>query len=134
MADPELTRKFEELGPDLVRARLKQMAPNAEIEAIAWLAQKDREARESAASAAAMQADLARSAASDASRAADAAERAASANERAADAALNANKIAVRSAIMAAIAVVISIIGFGYTVWHDSQTKDEASYPKAHGR
>ncbi len=118
MADPIHTKQFEEMGPEVVRVRFMRWVPDMQTEAIAWLSQQDRAARERADASAAEQMDLARSASAAASRANEIAEeansiaRAASASaKRSADAALINNVIAIAAAIMAMIAIVVSIIG-----------------------
>lgn len=125
MADPELTRQFEEQGPKLVRERLKTFAPWVEQEAVIWLAQKDREARERATSLEDEQMALARStkeAASEANRLA----------ARSVTAAQTSNRIAAAALIVAIIAIVVSIIGLVHTGAHDDATKANPQAAQTH--
>lgn len=103
MPDPELTRQFEDQGPEVVRARLHHMVPWAQMEAVAWLAQKDRESRESADASTTEQIALAREAKDAACAANFLAKRSVSAAEK-------SNNISIAALVVAIIAMVASVI------------------------
>ena len=104
------------MGPDTVRAQMNQWVPAMRDLAIAWLGQKDREARERADASSAEQMALARAASAAASTANALA-------SRSADAAQTSNRIAAVALIVAIIAMVVSIIGLMHLVAHDDAPK-----------
>lgn len=128
MSDPH---GFEKMGPDTVRAQMNQWVPSMRDTAIAWLGQKDREARERADASSNAQAEAARVTNELASEANAIAREASAAAIRSADAAHTSNRIAAAALIAAMIAMVVSIIGLVHTVRHDDAPKAQAA-AKAH--
>lgn len=119
--DPIILKQLDDMGPEIVRQRLGELSPTVKPLAIAWLAQHDREARERAAFANSEQMELARSANALA--------------ERSVKAAQISNTVAAASAVMAAIAIAISVIGLIHS-WRGGadarNTQPQAA--QAHGR
>jgi hypothetical protein len=134
MLTPDLVEQFEKLGPKVVREGLNKYAPGVQVEAITWLAQKDREEREAEAASAAEQIALARSTrdaareANDIAREANSIARAASASAaRSVKAARTSNMIAAGALATAIVAIAISVHDMWYKsseeVSHAGQTK-----------
>lgn len=138
--DPEIARQLDDMGPDIVRARLGDWSGFMKEQAVIWLSHRDREAREQAEASAAEQSELARTTSEAARRsnelaaeansiARDANDLASAANETASRAerrAKTSNRIALVSAAAAVIAALTSIATIWYTSRHDSQTKAPA--------
>ena len=112
MANSDLLEQFEEAGPEVIRNRLLEFSGVVKLEAIRWLAQKDRETRERKAASSSEQMALAREANSIARTASDSA-------KRSAEFARTSNIIASAALIAAIIAIVVSIIGLRHTDSHD---------------
>ena len=119
MVDAPVRARLESLGPAQVRLLLSNGGWPAQlhIQAVEWLAEKDREDQLRQEASKSEEMDIARSA-RDAAREANALAReansiaiAASASaERSAVAAINNNRIATRALIAAGIAIIISIV------------------------